>query len=115
MSEIFGPNCTFIPFKEIEEAIEIANSTEYGLVSSVFTKDPAIFKKCLQEIDAGLINLNRSTVGASSRLPFGGIKNSGNYRPASVATIDSCVYQQGSLEVLTEKTEDIKNIIGLMN
>ena len=113
MSEIFGPNCTFIPFKEIDEAIEIANSTEYGLVASVFTQDQTIFKKCLQEIDAGLINLNRSTVGASSRLPFGGVKNSGNYRPASVATIDSCVFQQGSLEVVTEKIEDLKNIKGL--
>lgn len=113
MSEIFGPNCTFIPFREIEEAIEIANSTEYGLVSSVFTKDPEIFKKCLSEIDAGLINLNRSTVGASSRLPFGGVKNSGNYRPASVATIDSCVYQQGSLEVISDTVEDIKTLRGL--
>ncbi len=110
MSEIFGPNCTFIPFREIEEAIEIANATEFGLVSSVFTKDPAIFKKCLNEIDAGLINLNRSTVGASSRLPFGGVKNSGNYRPASVATIDSCVYQQASLEVTTEKVDEIKGL-----
>jgi succinylglutamic semialdehyde dehydrogenase len=110
MSEIFGPNCTFIPFKEIEEAIEIANSTEYGLVASVFTKDKSIFQKCLQEIEAGLINLNRSTIGASARLPFGGVKNSGNYRPASVATIDACVFQQASLEVMTEKIEELKGL-----
>ncbi len=110
MSEIFGPNCTFIPFNEIEEAIEIANSTEYGLVASVFTQDKKIHQKCLQEIEAGLINFNRSTVGASARLPFGGVKNSGNYRPASVATIDSCVFQQGSLEIYDEKIDDIKGL-----
>ena len=91
-SEIFGPNCTFIPYDHIEEAIAIANGTEYGLAAAVFTKDRKIFELCVQEIDAGLINLNRSTVGASSKLPFGGVKNSGNYRPAALTTIDACVY-----------------------
>ena len=97
-SEIFGPNCTFIGYDDFEEAVEIANSTEYGLAASVFTSTNSNFDYALKNIDAGLVNLNRSTVGASSKLPFGGVKNSGNYKPAAVATIDSCVYQLSSLE-----------------
>lgn len=112
-SEIFGPNVTFIPYDSIDEAIAIANATEYGLASAVFTRDQEIFKQCIQEIDSGLVNLNRSTVGASAKLPFGGVKNSGNYRPAALTTIDACVYQMACLEVLTDEADDIKQIIGL--
>lgn len=112
-SEIFGPNVTFIPYDTIDEAIKISNATEYGLVSSIFTKDTNIYKLCIEEIDSGLVNFNRSTIGASSRLPFGGVKNSGNYRPSALATIDACVYQMASLEVLSDEPDDIKTIIGL--
>lgn len=112
-SEIFGPNVTFIPYDTIEEAIAIANATEYGLAASVFTKDEVIFKQCVEDIDSGLVNFNRSTVGASAKLPFGGVKNSGNYHPAALTTIDACVYQMSCLEVLSDEPEDIKSIIGL--
>ncbi len=112
-SEIFGPNCTFIPYREIEEAITIANSTEYGLATGVFTKDMAVYQQCVQDIDAGVVNLNRSTVGSSARLPFGGVKNSGNYRPAALATIDACVYQMAGLEAKAPTAEDINSIKGL--
>ncbi len=113
-SEIFGPNCTFIPYDEVEEAIEIANSTEYGLASCVFTEDRDLYKKCLMEVDSGLLNLNRSTCGASPKLPFGGIKNSGNYHPAAVAAIDACVYTMTSLEVNHgAEDSDLTSIRGL--
>lgn len=112
-SEIFGPNVTFIPYDTIEEAIKIANATEYGLATSIFTKDISIYKLCVDEIESGLINFNRSTVGASAKLPFGGVKNSGNYHPAALTTIDACVYQMASLEVLSDEPDDIKTIIGL--
>jgi succinylglutamic semialdehyde dehydrogenase len=112
-SEIFGPNVTFIPYDTIDEAIYIANATEYGLAASVFSKDENIFKICVDEIDSGLVNFNRSTVGASAKLPFGGVKNSGNYRPAALTTIDSCVYQMACLEVLSDEVEDINLIVGL--
>ena len=112
-SEIFGPNCTFITYNDFDEAIDIANKTEYGLAASVFTKDQSQFDHAVKNIDAGLINLNRSTVGASAKLPFGGVKNSGNYKPAAVSTIDSCVYQMSSLEV--QETEPSGSIVGLMD
>jgi succinylglutamic semialdehyde dehydrogenase len=112
-SEIFGPNVTFIPYDTIEEAINIANASEYGLAASIFSKDINNYKLCVEEIDSGLINFNRSTVGASAKLPFGGVKNSGNYHPAALTTIDSCVYQMSSLEVLSDEADDISTIIGL--
>ena len=109
-SEIFAPSCTFIPYSEIESAIEMANSTEYGLASAVFTQNEEVSKTCLEEIDAGLININRSTVGASGRLPFGGVKNSGNYRPAAASTMESCIYPVSSLKI---KEEDLTPLKGL--
>jgi len=112
-SEIFGPNVTFIPYKTIEEAIEIANKTEYGLAASIFTADKDVYNLCLRDLDTGLVNLNRSTVGASSKLPFGGVKNSGNYKPAAVTTIDACVYQLASLEIDSTHTDDLSSIKGL--
>lgn len=111
-SEIFGPDCTIIPYDTIDEAIAIANMTEYGLASSIFTSDKKIQEHCLTHIEAGVININRSTVGASSRLPFGGIKSSGNYRPAAVSMIDACVYPVASLSKQLE--ENTSPIIGLM-
>jgi succinylglutamic semialdehyde dehydrogenase len=47
----------------------------YGIwiAASVFTQDNGIYQQCIRDIDSGLINLNRSTVGASARLPFGGV------------------------------------------
>jgi succinylglutamic semialdehyde dehydrogenase len=113
--EIFGPNCTFTPYENIEDAIRIANISEYGLAASVFTRDPEIYKLCLRDIDTGLLNLNRSTVGASSRLPFGGVKNSGNYHPAAVSMIDHTVCQLASLETLDDTSSNVSQIKGLKN
>lgn len=110
--EIFGPNCTFIPYNDIEQAIAMANISDYGLAAAIFTKDKEIFQTCLRDIDAGIINLNRSTVGASSRLPFGGVKNSGNHHPAAVSMIDHTVHMISSLETLDDssKLEDVKGL-----
>lgn len=112
-TEIFGPNCTFTPFDTIEEAIDIANISDYGLAASVFTQDQDIYKLCLRDIDAGIINLNRSTVGASARLPFGGVKNSGNHHPAAVSMIDYCVATVASLETQdnSSRLSDVKGLL----
>ena len=111
--EIFGPNCFFIPYDEIEEAIKIVNCTEYGLAASVFTRSSDVYQLCLRDIDAGLINLNRSTVGASARLPFGGVKNSGNHHPAAVSMIDHCVSTVATLETLDDTSSKVSDIVGL--
>ena len=111
--EIFGPNCFFIPYDDIEEAIKIANCTDYGLAASVFTRSPEIYQLCLRDIETGLLNLNRSTVGATARLPFGGLKNSGNHRPAAVSMIDYCVGTVASLETLDDTSSKISDVVGL--
>lgn len=110
--EIFGPNCTFIPYKDIDEAIDLANISDYGLAAAIFTQDKNIYQTCIRDIDAGIINLNRSTVGASSRLPFGGVKNSGNHHPAAVSMIDHTVHMISSLETSdnSSKLEDVKGL-----
>lgn len=110
--EVFGPNCFFTPYDDIEEAIAISNISDYGLASSVFTQDKDIYQLCLRDINSGLINLNRSTVGASSRLPFGGTGNSGNYRPAAVAMVDHTVSTVASLETLdnSSKLDDVQGL-----
>ncbi|WPU66094.1 aldehyde dehydrogenase family protein [Peredibacter starrii] len=111
--EIFGPNCFFVPYEDIEEAIHIANCTQYGLAASVYTRDADIYNLCLRDIDAGLINLNRSTVGATARLPFGGVKNSGNHHPAAVSMIDHCVSTVASLETLDDTSSKLSEVVGL--
>ena len=110
--EIFGPNCCFTPYTEIEEAIAGANISDYGLAASIFTQDLSLYELALRDIDAGIINLNRSTVGASSRLPFGGVKNSGNHHPAAVSMIDHTVASISSLETM-DMTSTIDSVTGL--
>ncbi len=111
--EIFGPNCFFIPYDTIEEAIQIANCTPYGLAASVFTREKSVYELCLRDIESGLLNLNRSTVGATARLPFGGVKNSGNHRPAAVSMVDHCVHAIASLETLDDTSSKMTDVTGL--
>ncbi len=111
--EIFAPNVTLIPFDNIEEAIQIVNSTDYGLAFAVFTQSHDVAALCMENIEAGILNINRSTVGASARLPFGGCKESGNFRPAGVTMIDSCVQLTSSLETMTHCSSNWRNIPGL--
>lgn len=110
--EVFAPHCTLIAFDEIEEAINIANNTEFGLAGSVFTQNKSIYEQCVDSLDVGILNLNRSTVGASSKLPFGGVKSSGNHRPAAVSMIDACVYKVASLTT-KDQSSTLNSITGL--
>jgi len=102
-TEIFGPNVCLYRFKTPEEAVELANATQFGLVFSVFTKNRNTYAKMAEDLEAGLINWNRSTVGASSRLPFGGMKKSGNHFPTAVSAASYCMYPVASLEVAEPK------------
>ncbi len=95
--EIFGPDVVVYTFDDEEEAMEIANGTNYGLAMSMFTSDEARFERLSYEARAGIVNMNRSTCGASSRLPFGGLKHSGNHRPSAVTAGLYCTYAQSQL------------------
>ncbi|MCH2132275.1 MAG: aldehyde dehydrogenase family protein [Phycisphaerales bacterium] len=95
--EIFGPLVQVCIVPNLDEAIEQARRTRYGLAASVFTRDRAVFDRCFAEIPTGCLNWNVGTAGASSRLPFGGVGQSGNHRPAAALAIDACAYPVASL------------------
>ena len=73
--EIFGPVMSVITYKDIDEAIDIANDTIYGLAGYVFGNDPKELKKVALAIRAGQIRINNSETDRSA--PFGGFKHSG--------------------------------------
>lgn len=74
--EIFGPVQSVLEFDDLDEAIAIANDTEYGLSAGVFTRDGATAHRVAAQLQAGQIQVNRYT-GAGVEVPFGGYKNSG--------------------------------------
>ena len=96
-SELFGPDVVIYEVDDADEAARTANATDYGLAMSVFTADDERFDDIAYDLDAGILNLNRSTAGASSRLPFGGIKKSGNHRPAAILAGRYCTYPVATL------------------
>ena len=74
--EIFGPVVTLHPFSDDEEAIEIANMTEYGLAGSIWTRDIDAANAMAERIESGMIWIN-CWLHRDLRVPFGGVKNSG--------------------------------------
>ncbi|HEX2051233.1 MAG TPA: aldehyde dehydrogenase family protein [Actinomycetota bacterium] len=76
--EIFGPVTGIMPVTSIEEAIEIANSTEYGLSCSVYTRDLRTCFTAVQQLEFGVVYVNAPTIGAEIQVPFGGMKDTGN-------------------------------------
>jgi aldehyde dehydrogenase (NAD+) len=78
--EIFGPVISIFSAQNLSEAIEIANSVEYGLSSSIYTNSINNAFVAINKLQAGLTYVNSPTIGAESHLPFGGMKHSGNTR-----------------------------------
>jgi len=74
--EIFGPVVTLHPFRTEEEAIEMANCTDYGLAGSVWTSDSARGKMIAEKIETGMVWVN-TWLHRDLRVPFGGVKDSG--------------------------------------
>ena len=74
--EIFGPVAPIVVFDTEDEAIEMANDTEYGLVSYLYTSDLARGLRVSERLESGMIGLNRAIV-SDPAAPFGGVKQSG--------------------------------------
>ncbi|GAB7344659.1 hypothetical protein MBLNU457_3141t1 [Dothideomycetes sp. NU457] len=76
-TESFGPSMSLIPFENDDEAIAIANDTDYGLSGAIFTGNLGRGLKIAKEIDSGAIHINQMSVHDEAILPHGGVKKSG--------------------------------------
>ena len=87
--EVFGPVVAVIPVTSLEHAVEVANSVEYGLSASIYTRDINRAFFAMRETYTGLFYVNSPTIGAETHLPFGGTKSTGNgHREACVQALD---------------------------
>jgi alpha-ketoglutaric semialdehyde dehydrogenase len=75
--EVFGPVIGFETVTDLDDAISSANSTAYGLSAALCTRDLAAAQRFAAEVQAGMVRINRPTVGAAFNAPFGGVKQSG--------------------------------------
>ena len=87
--EIFGPTTALIRVSSLGEAIAVSNGVEYGLSSSIFSRDVNKAFRAMRDLNTGITYVNAGTIGAEVHLPFGGTKDTGNgHREAGQAALD---------------------------
>ena len=86
--ESFGPQVSITRVKTADEAVKLANDTEYGLSASIFSKDIARALELAKRIESGICHINGPTVHDEAQMPFGGVKSSGYGRFGGKAGID---------------------------
>ena len=87
--EIFGPVITVNTFADEDEAINLANGTEYGLLGAIWTSDLSRAHRLAAEIEAGQVYINTYGAGGGVELPFGGFKKSGYGREKGYEALDA--------------------------
>jgi aldehyde dehydrogenase (NAD+) len=86
--EVFGPVVSLIEFETFDQAIEIANSIDYGLSTALYTKDLNRAFTAIRDLESGITYINAPTIGAEVHLPFGGVKHTGNGHREGNGAID---------------------------
>ena len=95
--ENFGPMLQVFFADTFDEAVAEANNTKYGLAAGLISDNEKLFDGFVRRINAGVINFNSTTTGASGAFPFGGIGRSGNLRPAGFYAADYCAWPKASI------------------
>jgi glyceraldehyde-3-phosphate dehydrogenase (NADP+) len=75
--ELFGPAVAVTPFSDIDDAIEMANDTNYGLSAGIFTENLEWAMRFAREVDAGNLHINSGPMWRADLMPYGGLKDSG--------------------------------------
>ncbi|MCP9487365.1 MAG: aldehyde dehydrogenase family protein [Gaiellaceae bacterium MAG52_C11] len=78
--EVFGPVCTVSAYDTLDEAIELANGTRYGLQAGIFTSSLETALSAAQRLDFGGVTINEAPTFRADQMPYGGVKDSGNTR-----------------------------------
>jgi acyl-CoA reductase-like NAD-dependent aldehyde dehydrogenase len=86
--EVFGPVVSLLEFSTFEEAVEIANSIDYGLSTALYTRDVNRAFAAIRDLEAGITYINAPTIGAEVHLPFGGVKHTGNGHREGLGALD---------------------------
>jgi acyl-CoA reductase-like NAD-dependent aldehyde dehydrogenase len=86
-SEIFGPVLALRPFESLDEAIELANGTDYGLQAGIFTRDLATAITASERLTFGGVTINEAPTFRVDQMPYGGTKESGNTREGPHYTV----------------------------
>lgn len=96
--EIFGPLLQLSIVDTLEQAVIEANATQFGLAAGIVTNSIDNYRFFYKLTKAGIINWNQPLTGSTTVAPFGGVKASGNYRPAGYLSVDYCSYACASIE-----------------
>ena len=86
--EVFGPVVALLEFDTFEQAVDIANSIDYGLSTALYTRDVNRAFAAMRDLEAGITYINAPTIGAEVHLPFGGVKHTGNGHREGLGAID---------------------------
>jgi acyl-CoA reductase-like NAD-dependent aldehyde dehydrogenase len=78
--EVFGPVVTVNPYDSLDEALELANGTKYGLQAGIFTENARTALRAAQELEFGGVTVNEAPTFRADQMPYGGVKDSGNTR-----------------------------------
>jgi acyl-CoA reductase-like NAD-dependent aldehyde dehydrogenase len=76
--EVFGPLCTVTPYDSLDEALALANGTEYGLQAGIFTGSLGTALRAAGELEFGGVTVNEAPTFRADQMPYGGVKASGN-------------------------------------